>query len=463
MPDVASEASPETRRGRERTRRLIAGIGTSILSRGASAIAPIVLIPVTLNYLGAELYGLWMAVAALAGMAYWADLGLGNGLLTKLAPCHASNDWTLARTYVSSAYAVLVPVCTAITGLLWAASGVVPWSRLFNVTDPQVQQDTRLVVVICLTAFLVNIPLSLVQRAQYAYQQVAQSNAWLAAGSLLSASLAVAAVAADLDPTLVIAAAVSGPVLTNVAASAWVYGRPLRRLRPTRRSVDRAAASQLFRLGGLFFILSIVTAVALNADSLVIAHSLGLAAVTEYTVPARLFTAIGLLATLVNLPLWPANGEALARGDFQWVRRTATRMSLLSGAAVLLPVLFLVAFGGRVLDVWLHSDIAASTGLFVALGAWWFLLSTAAPLFMVQNAAGRIAPQLVGWFVYLVVSIPAKLLVAGPLGVAGVAGVSALGYALIIWPAAAAGYRSTFRRGVPPAPSPHPPHLMEES
>ena len=427
--------------GRRRTKRLASGILTSLVSRGAAAVAPLLLIPITLHYLGSQIYGLWMAVGALASMALWADLGLGNGLLTKLTPCQAAGDWALARKLVSTAYAALVPVACVLTALLWSLANFIPWSQIFNVTDPKLDPTARTVALICLSAFLFNIPLSLVQRVQYAYQQVAQSNLWLAAGSFLTVGLTWAAVTARLEPTAVIGVAVSGPVISNIANSIWVYTRSGRRLRPRLDFVDRSVIIGLYRLGGQFFALSIITSAAINADNLVIAQSLGLAAVTEYAVPAKLFMALGLMVTLVNLPLWPANGDALARGDYSWVRKTTARMTLLSGAAVLLPALALFLLGDRILTTWLKADLHGSPWLFLGLGVWWVLLATASPRFMVQNASAFVKPQLVGWVLYLVLSVPAKLLAANTYGVAGVACVSALGYALIVWPAAAIGYR----------------------
>jgi len=258
----------------------------------------------------------------------------------------------------------------------------------------------------------------------------------------LSVGVAWAAVSAQLAPTIVIAAAVSGPIISNIANSLWVYSRTGRPLSPRLSSVDRSVIATMFRLGGQFFVLSIITSVALNADNLIIAHSLGLAAVTAYAVPVKMFMALGLMVSLINLPLWPANGDALARGEYGWVRKTTARMTLLSGAAVLLPALGLFLFGDRVLHTWLKADLHGSTWLFLWLGFWWVLLATASPRFMVQNASGLVTPQLVGWVLYLVLSVPAKLFVANAYGVAGVAAVSALGYALLVWPAAAIGYRT---------------------
>jgi O-antigen/teichoic acid export membrane protein len=431
----ASDAS-----GQDRSRRLVSGIVTAVASRGVGALAPLLLVPLTLSYLGTELYGLWMAATALTSMALFADLGLGNGLMTKLAPCYASGDTATARRFIATAYAALTVVAVGLCALLWAVSDVVPWASMFNTADAGA---ARTVALVCLTAFLVNIPLALVQRVQYAYQQVAQSNMWQATGSLWSVVLVVAAVQAELSPTLVVAAAVAGPVLGNALNTAWAFGRQSRFLAPRPGDVDVASAGGLLRLGGQFFVLSIVTSLSLNVDNLVIAHVLGLGAVTEYSVPARLFTALGLLVTLVNLPLWPANGEALARGDVAWVRAVTRRMTLASGCAVLLPAVVLVLAGDLVLDVWVGGSVDTSPWLLVGLACWWLLLATASPRFMVQNAAGLVRPQLTGWVAFLVLSLPAKWVAAQHLGVAGIAFAGAAVYLVTVWPAADRGYRRT--------------------
>jgi O-antigen/teichoic acid export membrane protein len=435
-------------RGRERSRRLFSGIVTAVASRGIGAIAPLLLIPLTLSYLGTDLYGLWMAATAVTSMALFADLGLGNGLLTKLAPCYASGDTAAARRYIATAYAALTAVAAGLCALLWLLAGVVPWGSMFNAAD---DEAARTVALVCLTAFFVNIPLALVQRVQYAYQQVAQSNIWQATGSLWSVALVIAAVQAELAPTVVIAGAVAGPVLASALNAAWVFGKQSRELRPRPGDVDRTAAGRLLRLGGKFFVLSVVTSLAMNADSLVIAHALGLDAVTEYSVPARLFTALGVLVTLVNLPLWPANGEALARGDVAWVRKTTRRMTIASGTAVLLPAVVLVLAGDTVLGAWLGDAVDASPWFLAGLAAWWLLLATASPRFMVQNATGYVRPQLAAWSAYFVLSLPVKWAAAQQFGIAGVAGAGAVLYAMTVWPGAAYGYRRVLSVGRPKA------------
>ncbi|TNH27621.1 lipopolysaccharide biosynthesis protein [Micromonospora orduensis] len=452
---MSSGVAERTRRagpaGASRSRRLISGVTTALLSRAAGLVVPIVLVPVTLPYFGNDLYGLWMAVASLAGMAAFADLGLGSGLMTKLAPCYAHGDAVRARRYVSNAYLTLTVLAVALTALLWLTAGAVPWTALFNVTGQVTPEQTRMIALICLTAFVLNVPLSLIARVQYAYQQVGRSNVWQSAGNLAALAVVLGVVWAELSPLLVVAVSVATPLVVNLLNTLWFFGRQEPGIRPTPRAVDAAAALELTRLSGLFFVLTVVIAVATNADTLIIAHALGLSAVAGYAVPAKLMSQLGQLVVLVNVPLWPANGEALAQGHLDWVRRTTRRMTVLSVLAAGLPAAALVAFGDRLFAAWLPVPMDDDRWLLAGLGVWWLLQAALSPRFMVQNADGVIVPQLVGWAAFLVLSALGKWYAADRLGVAAVPWVGALGYALTVAPAALYGYRRTLRRHRRPA------------
>ncbi|MER7442048.1 lipopolysaccharide biosynthesis protein [Micromonospora avicenniae] len=444
-PQLPVDAEADlTSPARKRQRRLFSGIAATVVCRGIAVVTPIVLVPVTLADLGPELYGLWTAVGALTAMAAFADLGLGNGLMTKLAPCYATGDAERARRYVSSAYLLLIGIAAVALLCLWSVSPLVPWHALFGVPEEGAGRHAAPIALACLTAFVVNIPLSLVVRVQFAYQQVAQSNLWQAFGALLALPLVLTAVHLELPPAGVVAAMAAGPALTNALTSCWVYGRALRQIRPGVRAADRTIARELLGLGGLFLLLTVVMSVASNVDALVIAHVRELSTVTEFAVAARLFAQLGILISLVNVPLWPANGDALARGELAWVRRTTRRMTLASSITALVLGSCLVAAGGPLLAAWVGIRIDGGVGLLVGLAVWWLLLAAMSPAFMVQNAAGVLRPQLIGWTAYLILSIPLKWYGASVIGVAAVPFAGVAAYLLTVVPGAVYGYRAVY-------------------
>lgn len=438
--DEPVEARSAAHRSRDRGWRVAKGIATTLAGRGVGALVPLILMPVTLSYLGPDTYGLWMAAAALTGMAAFVDLGLGNGLMTKVAPCYASGNADLARRYVSGAYATLTVVAAALCSLLWLMSSMVDWSSLLNATGTT-SSDARWMTLVCLTAFVINVPLSLIVKVQYACQQVAQSNIWQAAGGLSALPLALIAVHAGLSPVAVVASTAAGPLLVSVVNNLWVYRCRLPELAPALRHVDRSVTVELLRLGGLFLVLTIVMSVAVNVDNLIVAHTLGLASVTAYAVPARLFAQVGLLVSVVNLPLWPANADALTRGQTAWVQQTTKRMSTLSLLTVFVPSALLVPGGDALLSLWLGESTQPGPWLLGGFALWWALLAAVSPRFMVQNASGVLRPQLVGWSLYVLISTPAKWYGAEHWGLAAIPYVGAAAYAMTVVPSAIVGYR----------------------
>ncbi len=426
---------------RARSRTLGSGIATSVLCRAIAAVGPLALVVITLGYFGKDLYGLWMTIVALTSMVMWADLGLGNGLMTQLAAAHSRRDVAAARTQVSTTYAILTAGAAVVLIALWGLAGSIPWAELLAPDSASVAGSAGPIALICLSAFAINIPLSLAQRIQFAAQRVSISNLWQAAGSLTALALAWVAVRSGAGPLVVVAAAAAGPPLVNLVNNVYLFTGPCRDIAPRLRSVHVRAAAGLLGLGGQFLVISVCSSIGLNVDSLIIAHTLGLQAVTDYAVTARVFLVLGSVIVMINLPFWPTAGDALEQGDRPWLRSTTRRMTLFSVGAVAATAAVMLLFGARVIDIWTSGNVVPQGPILIAWSVWWLLLAAASPRFMVQNAAGVLRPQIAGWCLYLVISVPAKWVAAQTLGVPAVVWVSVVSYLLVMWPAVVIGYR----------------------
>ena len=172
--DARSAPADPAADDRGRDRRLVAGIATTVGSRAVGAVVPLLLLPLTHRYLGTELFSLWQAVTALTAMAAFADLGLGNGLMTKLADTQARGETAQARRYVSTAYLTLAGAAVAACAALWIGALAIPWTSVFNLPSAELVPTARSMTLVCLTVFILNVPMSLVIRVQYGVQQVAR-------------------------------------------------------------------------------------------------------------------------------------------------------------------------------------------------------------------------------------------------------------------------------------------------
>ncbi|MET8119617.1 oligosaccharide flippase family protein [Micromonospora sp. NPDC005189] len=441
---AAPTTGPAASKDRDRT--VTVGIAAAMVAKGIGLAAPLVITPACFRYLGDQRYGLWMAVTALTGMAWFADLGLGNGLLTRLS--HLADDARQQAREISSAFATLGVVAVVLLAGLVLVAPVVPWAALFSVSEPNVAAEASALVLLCFGAFAVNIPLSLIQRIQYARGQVVQSNVWQSAGALAGMAAVLGAIAAGWEPLAVIACAVLAVPVTNLLNCVTYFWFQEHGRRPGPKLVHRATAVGLLRLGLQFFALTTMSAIALNVDSPLIANVLGLTTAAHYAVVGKLFGVLSIFVGLVGMTVWPVNGAALARGEVAWVRRNTRRMVLLYGLIVGAVGVVLVGYGHRLIDLWIggidRSEIPVT--VLIGLASWSFLLAVTSPLILVQNSIGLLRPQFVGWASFLVLATVLKIWGLRQFGLAGLPAAACVAYMVTMWPAVLVGYRRALAR-----------------
>src|SRR5215217_2391720 len=104
-------------RSKERLRRVALTALMSAFGQGVNVLTTLITIPLTFHYLGAERYGLWVAISALITLLGFADLGMGNGLLNAIAEANGKNDRKAAESYIASAFYMLLGVSLLFGGM----------------------------------------------------------------------------------------------------------------------------------------------------------------------------------------------------------------------------------------------------------------------------------------------------------------------------------------------------------
>ncbi len=94
----------------ERNRRIAITALTGAVSKLFAMGIPLFTVRITYAYLGEEIYGLWSAVTSFFALFQFADLGLGNGLKTRLSQSYGNEDKEQSVRLISSTYFVLLIV-----------------------------------------------------------------------------------------------------------------------------------------------------------------------------------------------------------------------------------------------------------------------------------------------------------------------------------------------------------------
>lgn len=387
--------SVESERERARHSRIRSAVVASAAARGVTLATVLLAVPLGLGYLGPERYGLWVTITTLALAFTFVDLGLGHSLVTEIAQAVGREDAALVRRYVSSAMFVSALGAAVVSTLFLAAGDYIPWARLYNVSDPVAVVEARPASLVAVTLLLLGVPLGLVQRVQAGHQRGFENGVWQAAGNALGLLGMLLAIRMELGLPWLVAAFSGLPLVAFALQSALVFGRRHPQLCPEWRSVSRSAASTLLRSGLGFFVIQVSGALALSSDNLIAAQILGAASVAEYSVAQRLFNVPALIVTTMLMPLWPAYGEAVARGDHGWVRRAFLVSLVAAGLVAALPASMFVIWGQKLIQLWVGSSIHPSLFLLSGLGVWTSLQALGNAVAVLLNGTGVIRFQVV--------------------------------------------------------------------
>ncbi len=405
-------------RGRDRYRR--AGLGA--IAGGASRLLALVVLfwctGVVEHRIGQQQAGLWLLLVTGTALLGFADLGIGNGLLNVISQALGRDDRTQVAQATSSAFFALLGVCAAVGVVAALVIPAVNWASVLNV-GPDAAGQASGAMTIFVGSVLISVPLGLGQRIDLAHQE-----GWLAAGatalgSLVSlvAVLAVSASGGGLQQLLL--AMLAGPPAGYLVECVVLFGRRRPELRPHPRRSTWVLGRRIARSGALFFVLSLTTALAYESDGFVISHFLGSAAVPAYALPLRLFLMAPAAVAIVAMPLWPAYGEALARGDLPWAIRTLQRS--VAGATLLtLPAsVLLIVAGPPLLRLFSQGVSRPSVALLAGMAVWAVTSAVSIALAMFFNGADAVRFQVVIAVLMAVANLGSSIVLVQHIGLAG--------------------------------------------
>ncbi|MGA3023416.1 MAG: oligosaccharide flippase family protein [Bryobacteraceae bacterium] len=421
----------ELGRAEERNRRVVLSVGSSAAARGVAVAAAFITVPLTIGYLGTERYGMWMTITSITAMLSFSDFGIGSGLVGLVARSSGlENRGDVARG-VSSAFYILIGIAASMIALLGVSYNWVPWPRALNLTSPLASTEAGPAAVVFIACFALNLPLGVVQRVQIGYQETFVSNLWQIGGTILGFCALLTAIHFKAGLPWLVAALSGGPVVVNAAnmTRQFTIERPW--LFPAWQSFNWGCSKQLLRMGLAFFVIQIASTVIIASDNIIIAQVLGPSDVATFSVGIRLFVLPQMICQMVCMPLWPAYGEAFARRDLAWMRRTLRKTTLLGlSISVFLGTMF-VLLGPKLTLLWTRGRISLSYTLLIGLGASTVAACSTYPYGVFLFGVNALRFSTITMSIVAVSSVLLKLLWAPTWGLPGVAWGTAIPYLLL--------------------------------
>ncbi|MBC6994166.1 oligosaccharide flippase family protein [Neolewinella lacunae] len=345
---------PARLRNNFRLRRIFLTFLSLLGSKGISIVVGFISLPLTLNYLGEERYGMMATIVSFLVLMNFADFGLGYGLQNRIP--EFEKDEEKIRAAVSSTFYFLVGSAALLAVVFFVVHPFVPWHRLFNVQSELAQQEAGTSITVLFLCLIVNLPISIVQKVQGGFQEGYFNNLWATGANVLGLALIFLAIHWQLGVPGIILAIYGANTLGLLLNFLNQFLRIRGYLLPRVSLVDPALLRIIVRDGLSFMFVQVSFALFTASDNVIVSQILGAERVAILAIGMRL---VGLLVMPMNAvmgPSLPAINDALEKNDKPWVRRLFSKglmLSLLTTVGICLGFYFCANF---VIRYWLGSE-----------------------------------------------------------------------------------------------------------
>jgi O-antigen/teichoic acid export membrane protein len=379
----------------QRSRKVFATFNTAILAQAIQVITAVVSVPLTLNYLGKERFGLWMTISTFLSFINFSDFGIGIGYQNGLSKVIAGKNYSYGSKLSATVWAFVLVVFSVIilcSIFLLPHIQLSEHLKLVNATSiNEVLPTTQMVLFILSVGILSGI----VQRIYDAFQLGYRIKINNIISRLLSLALLFVAVyfKSGLPILVFVIIGINDFFMFALAPSIF---KKHNWLIPRFKNFDYNILKSVLKKG-IMGMLAVMAFYLLNSfPPIIISNRLNVAAVTDYSILNRMISIPTTLITFYLLPLWPAYSDAYNHKDYEWIKRSYKRNNyIVLGYSVV--VALTIIFGGKLLIKWWlrNSTFIPDTKLILCFVSFMVLAFWNAQLSVILNALSKFKSQAV--------------------------------------------------------------------
>lgn len=307
----------------ERSRRAAVTSLANLLGQVISLLTGLISVPLTLNYLGPERFGLWMALSTFLLFIAFSDFGISIGAQDSISRLVGLEKYKDARKVFLTSFAFVFSISCLLVLVAFYVLPQVPWQEIYSLKSPAANSEvlpTTKVLTLVLAAGLVS---GVVQRTYLALQEgyvVAILNTISKIASLVLLIVAVE-YEAGLPVLVFVIAGVGNLALLGFGLPYLYVRNPWLRIEVALVNdfVSVRTLSGILRVGALGLLASVAFAVVNNVVQLLISIQYGAQAVADYSTLLKLTSIPLLILANIQSPNWPAIADANARKDYGWI------------------------------------------------------------------------------------------------------------------------------------------------
>ncbi len=342
--------------------------------------------PFLVKRLGPDLYGLWMLINSIAGMAGALNFGFGDSTLRFVSMYRGRGETTSIVRGIRTAYSASLLIAMVAGSLLFLCSPLLV--SIFQIPSGG--------TILAIQSLQLGAALLALQVIESVFKGVFQGHERYDLSAMVSVgvrgTILLSAVVLVLD-----GCGLREILLASVAISLFglvIQGEIVHRLinaTPWKPQFDTIELQRMFGFGVYAWLQSAGGMIFGQADRMVIGSMLGMSALTVYSVCLQLAQQIHAFVSAgfsVLFPMISRRMETVMIGNLHAEARSLILVNLLVSIVLAVPVIF---FGDSILELWMGHDfmVQGTTVLRLLAGAF-FILSINVALHYILLGAGDV-------------------------------------------------------------------------
>lgn len=416
--------------GNERTRTIKVNVFQSFIYKGLSIVLSLLIVPMTIGFVNAEQYGIWLTVSSIVGWIGYFDLGLGHGLRNKYTEAKAKADNKLMSELVSTAYVLIAMIFIAVFAVFAIANRFIDWNSFLGVSQVDNLHLQRIMLTM-VGFFCMNMILGVLRSLLLGDQRTSMASLLGVIEQFCSlVFIFILTKIANPDLLYLVFVYSGGPCVVALLFSIFLYvpeNSLFHAIRPRLSNIKIQLSKSLLSLGGKFFIIQLSLLLIFQCVNIIISRNCGQIAVSQYNLSYKYFQILYMVSVIILTPYWSAFSDAYARDDYKWMNesfKSLTRMMLLS-----IPVLIVMVFMAPLFfKVWIGDKVTIPFQLNVMVALYVMSQIFSGMHTYIINGLGKVTLQLILYVIFSVMSIPAMNYLSTKVGIYGILSVLIMVY-----------------------------------
>lgn len=326
--------------------QIIKNVSSSWFALGANVVVGFFLWPIIVHRLGDDAAGIWVLIFSITGYYGLFDLGIRSSVIRYVSKAKATNDAEGASRVISTSL-FSYSCIGALTFLITLV--VTQFVAQFHIR-PEFQHTARWLLLMVGTGVSLGFPLGVSGGVLEGLQRFDAQRFPNIAATLLRALLIVLALRHGYGLLMVAFITVAMPLVASVVCS--VIAARLLPVPIGLKYVDRATFREMASYGGTTLIVIVAARLRFRSDSIIIGAFLSAAAITYFTIGARIVDYAGEVVENLAQVFMPMSSHSDAQGNLDRLRKIFVGGNRFCAFTIFPICVVLIVLGKSVIEAW---------------------------------------------------------------------------------------------------------------